>query len=48
MKDQIAVVRGGAQRIVNPGYLPVEFDDHVAGDILVGWIEQYIFQFKWV
>jgi len=46
MKDQIAVVNGGAQHIVNPGYLPVEFDDPVAGDILLGWIEKHIFQFK--
>ena len=46
MKDQIAVIKGGAQHIVNPGYLLVEFDDPVAGDILVGRIKKHIFQFK--
>ena len=46
MKDQIAVVKGGMQHIVNPGYRPVEFDDPVAGDILVGRIKKHIFQFK--
>ena len=46
MKDQIGVIKGGAQHMVNPGYLPVEFDDPVAGDILVGRIEKHIFQFK--
>tara|TARA_B100000963_G_scaffold350630_1_gene361154 strand:+ start:475 stop:621 length:147 start_codon:yes stop_codon:yes gene_type:complete len=48
MKDQIAAVKGGAQRFVNPGFLPVEFNDPFAGDILVGRIEKHIFQFKWV
>ena len=46
MKGQIAVVKGDAQHIVNPGYLPVEFNDPVVGDILVGRIGKHIFQFK--
>jgi hypothetical protein len=46
MKDQIGAVKGGAQRIVKLGYLPVEFNDPVAGYILVGRIEKHIFQFK--
>ena len=42
MKDQIGPVKGGAQRIVKIGHLPVEFNDPVAGDILVGRIERHI------
>ena len=34
MKDQIAVVKGGAA-YCQFGYRPVEFDDPVAGDILL-------------
>ena len=46
MKDQIPVVKGGAQRIVIPGYLAVESDASVAGSIFVGRIEKHIFHFK--
>ena len=46
MNHQIAVVRVARSILGNPGYLPVEFDDSVAGDTLVGRIEKHIFQFK--
>ena len=48
MKDQIAVVVGGAQRIVNTAYFLAEFFEHVAADIPVGRIGKHTFQFKWV